>query len=353
MKTLISLLTVGILFTSLTDVAGQALSKGQKRVHVQNKEEYHPAHSYKVSGNDYTFTKATGTYQDLTGAIPINNNQLWDSPDFVIPIGFAFDLNDTLIDSLNVASAQGGSVSSRMGMHYCLIMVFEADLIDRGDISGISQSPISYKLEGSPGNRILKVEWKNAGFFDEGAALGTLNDYVNFQLWLYEGTNAIEIHFGPNQVTDPAINYLGRGGPGIGISGRIGNAITAYYFLSDTPDNPMLVNYSTTLNGTPANGTIYRFSRNTIGISAHPLTTHSLNLYPNPLKSEAVCQTEKDLQDATLTVYSASGQLMRQITHISGKEVRLKRGNLAAGLYLIQLTEQNQLIASEKLIVKD
>jgi hypothetical protein len=115
-----------------------------------------------------------------------------------------------MLDSVYFGMGLGGLVSSVIDPNFeadYAILPFEADLIDRGELTGISQSPISYKMEGNAGSRILKIEWKNAGFVGEIGELGTLNDYVNFQVWLFEGSNDVEMHYGPNMVLNPAISY--------------------------------------------------------------------------------------------------------------------------------------------------
>ena len=56
-----------------------------------------------------------------------------------------------------------------------------------------SLSPVSYQLGGVPGSRILKVEWKNAGFHMDIAADNKSVDFVNLQIWLYEESNDIEL----------------------------------------------------------------------------------------------------------------------------------------------------------------
>ena len=353
MKTLKLILIAAIVTTSMADVVAQSLTKDQKRNNLRNKENYGSSQSYKILGNDYFFSKTTGTYVDLTGAISINNSQLWDDPEYVIPIGFNFDLYDITIDSLYFGIGLGGLVSSKIDTNYeaeYLINPFETDLIDRGDISGTSQSPISYKVEGLPGNRILKVEWKNAGFYDEDDSLGTLNDYINFQLWIYEGTHDIEMHFGSNMITNPTINYFGETGASIGL---LDNDLNNAYLLSDIPSNPILVDTLSFLNGTPSDGTIYKFSKNTVGIEANNSTIYAVKVYPNPLQTEAIFQTQKILKDAILTIYNSNGQVVKQIANISGKEVTIHRANLLSGLYFIRLTENNKVIASDKLIIKD
>lgn len=353
MKTLKSILIATIVITSMADVVGQSLSKYEKRNNLRNKINYESSKSHKALGNDYSFSKTTGTYADLSGATSINNNQLWDDPEYIIPIGFNFELYDITIDSLYFGIGSGGLVSSKIDINYeaeYFIIPFQTDLIDRGDISGTSQSPISYKVEGTTGNRILKIEWKNAGFYEEGNSLGTLNDYINFQLWLYEGTNDIEIHFGPNMITNPTINYYGETSAIIGLSDY--NLLNAY-FLSDIPTNPILVDTLDYLNGTPSDGTIYKFSKNSLGIEFNNSTIHTVKIYPNPIQTEAILQTEKNLENAILTIYDSNGKVVKQIANISGKKITLHLDNLPSGLYFSRLTENNKVITSDKLIIKD
>lgn len=279
MKALKLFLLTTIVIASMANVAGQSITKIDKKKHLKSKANYGSIKSNELLGNDYIFSKTTGAYADLVGSTSINNNQLWDDPEYGFPIGFDFKLYDITIDSLFLGIGTGGFVSNRFDENYeaeYFICVFEADLIDRGDIAGISQSPISYKVEGSPGARIVKVEWKNAGFYGEGDELGTLNDYINFQLWLFEGSNDIEMHFGPNMITNAPINYYEETGANVGL---LDYDLINAYFLSGAANNPVVVDTLDYLNGTPSNGTIYKFSRSTVGIEK---MTSTAKVFPNP-----------------------------------------------------------------------
>ena len=177
------------------------------------------------------------------------------------------------------------------------IMPFDTDLIDRGDFTGISKSPIRYKVEGAAGSRILKIEWKNVGFYEEGDFYGTLNDFISFQLWLYEGSNTIEMHYGAHQVTDPSVNYFGETGPLVGLADE---ALSNIYLLSGNPANPLVASSFSTLNGTPANGTIYTFTKNNqIGLS-HFDAQQKITLYPNPMVNELTVHCSKEMQDVEI-----------------------------------------------------
>ncbi len=77
------------------------------------------------------------------------------------------------------------------------------------------------------------------------------------------------------------------------------------------------------------------------------------SIFPNPFISSTTIQTICNLNNATLTIYNSYGRTLKQVKNISGQTVSLYRENLASGLYFIRLTEENKIIAVEKLIITD
>jgi Secretion system C-terminal sorting domain len=77
----------------------------------------------------------------------------------------------------------------------------------------------------------------------------------------------------------------------------------------------------------------------------------SISIFPNPFISSTNIRTNDILKNATLTIYNAFGQLVKQVKNISGQSFTLSRDNLPSGLYSIRLTEENKTIAVEKLII--
>jgi hypothetical protein len=77
------------------------------------------------------------------------------------------------------------------------------------------------------------------------------------------------------------------------------------------------------------------------------------SVVPNPFNSSTTIQTNRNLQNASLTIYNCSGETLKQVKNISGQTVSLTRDNLKSGLYFISLTEENKIIAVEKLIITD
>lgn len=79
----------------------------------------------------------------------------------------------------------------------------------------------------------------------------------------------------------------------------------------------------------------------------------SINVFPNPFSSQTVLQTDNFLFNATLTVDNYLGQTVKQIKNISGQTVVLSRDNLPSGLYFVRLTQDNKVIATDKLVITD
>jgi hypothetical protein len=79
----------------------------------------------------------------------------------------------------------------------------------------------------------------------------------------------------------------------------------------------------------------------------------ALSVSPNPFFTDAKLHSRQNLNDATLTLYNSIGQKTMQIKNISGQSIELNRGNLACGIYLLQLTEDDKIIATVKLNIAD
>jgi len=204
----------------------------------------------------YTFTQSTAGYQNLVNPTSLSNGELWDEDNFTLPLAFPFIYNGHGYDQIRVnpngyLEFRGDSV---------IFSALLADLVDRG--VDVSESPISYTVEGTTGNRIEKIEFRNAGFYN-----GAATDSINFQIWLYENDYAIEVHVGSGNVTDVASDF-DFGGPVVGVVAMTMN-FDPIYTLVLSGDAAAAVagtwdgqNDPPALNGTPVSGTVYRFAQN-------------------------------------------------------------------------------------------
>lgn len=78
-----------------------------------------------------------------------------------------------------------------------------------------------------------------------------------------------------------------------------------------------------------------------------------IKTYPNPFSTQTTLQTDKFFKDATLIIYNSFGQQVKQIKNISGKTVTLYRDKLPNGLYFLQLTQDNKIFTTDKLVISD
>lgn len=79
----------------------------------------------------------------------------------------------------------------------------------------------------------------------------------------------------------------------------------------------------------------------------------TLRAYPQPFFAEVTIAAPVNMQNACMVIYNAEGQVVREIKNISGREITLKREDLAAGLYYYLLTEGGSVIGSDKLTITD
>lgn len=72
---------------------------------------------------------------------------------------------------------------------------------------------------------------------------------------------------------------------------------------------------------------------------------------PNPVVTQLTISSQLELQNATLRLYNAQGQLVRETAYLNGKSLVVNRDNLIAGLYVAQLFKDGNLLKTAKLIV--
>ncbi len=89
----------------------------------------------------------------------------------------------------------------------------------------------------------------------------------------------------------------------------------------------------------------------TLGVE--DLSEGSYSIFPNPFTTSTTIQTMGNLNNATLVVSNAFGQTVKRLENISGQSVSFSRDDLPNGLYFIELTDENKIIAIEKVLIAD
>lgn len=97
---------------------------------------------------------------------------------------------------------------------------------------------------------------------------------------------------------------------------------------------------------------MFKLAMNPVGVKEIN-ENNTVSIYPNPFSSKTILKTDNILHNATLTVDNIFGQTVKEINNVSGQSLVLSRDNLASGLYFIRLAEDNQLIATKKIIITD
>src|SRR5690606_5056078 len=144
--------------------------------------------------NFYTFTKSEATYEDLSDTVPMNTGEAWiNQPYGPFESPFSLFIFGEALSSFGFSARDSGSGNMEISVYF---HAFHAFVMGRG-FSDPATSPISYKIEGEEGSRILKLEVKNAGLlaeFDYSSST-SLSTYLNYQVWLYEEDSSIEYHY--------------------------------------------------------------------------------------------------------------------------------------------------------------
>ena len=311
----------------------------------------------------YTFSAFPGGYSDLISSTSLNNGQVWDDPYYSVPIGFNFEyfgesltnieINDEGLGGLLTA----GDCFADPTMSY--LIAYGADIIDRGYDGPVSLSNISYKTEGTVGMRICKIEWNNVGFYDgTNDASGNKIDYLNFQLWLYETSNVIEIRFGPKSITEPLIDFEGETGSFVILAHDIdcssGDVLGHELVLSGTPANPDfyddVFSFEDTilfLNGVIPPLTVYRFTPASTASQNELSSNPSFSVVPNPAKDQISLFQEGDgaIKVTNVSIVDMNGKVLVSNLDIN-TQVAIRE--LQSGMYFVRIVMESGEVHSEK-----
>lgn len=310
--------------------------------------------SLGLHAQTYQFNVSTDTYTDLTGSTSLNNGTTWDDPQFTIPIGFEFQYFDTLVTQIFIEDFGFGGLLAFNDSEDLApsLMAYGADIVDRGydfntyEYDQTSQSNISYLLEGTAGSRILKIEWNNVGFYDEMDEDNVSTDYTNLQLWLYEGSNDVEVRVGPNSVTQPDLCYGGESGSFTALIEEF-NYLNEFFngeviFLAGDPSAPTTTSipyyYNVPhLNGTIPEGTVYKFAYETVSTSDAIKDDWQISLSPNPSNDyfKIIAGTANDeLISSNILIINTFGQTVKEINFTADA---IDISDLNAGTYFVQM----------------
>jgi hypothetical protein len=282
---------------------------------------------------NYSFSQLSSTYSAFSGTVV--SIPFWD--DFsIIPLHlpFTFKFFNVNKDSIYII---GGFVAFHQeapgyfptdNLYY-----FDTDFQERS-IGGPSE--ISVTTTGSAPNRIYKVQIENAGLVEDMS--GTEDDFANCQLWLYETTNVVEIHYGLSNIA--AATYSPFTGPTVGLY----KDQISFLALSGSAASPTVSTTvaSININGTPVTSQVYRFVPTTTGIES--VNPSFGNLYPNPSTGLFTMKFTEDMDDVEVSIYNTLGDLVfqQEKSHVNKFENETIDSNMGTGVYLVKVTSREK-----------
>jgi hypothetical protein len=277
-----------------------------------------------VWSQSYSFSVHQQTYQDLQNAYFLQDDTL--APYTLLILSkdyraFGHDLGDTLVIGVN------GFVTTSTVHHG-----FALDPLIGNYHFPDTNSRISFEQVISPGNNILKVQWKNIGTDGDPA------DRLNFQLWVYEKDQQVEFHFGPGSSENEFFS-------GVFLLDPEFTQAQEKVGLGGNPASPVINSMSDwALTQAPANGTLYRFSYLRAGIEK-PIA-NELSVYPNP-------GTGTFRVDAPgVKEVRAYNNLGREIT-IRTQEGTYQLENAAPGIYFLHFSMEDGSSARSKITINE
>lgn len=304
------------------------------------------------SQSTYDFSVSNQPYVNLSGSTSLNNGNLWDDDEFTIPIGFDFTISTHTFNTIYIVEWSAGGVLSSSPLDTGVLPVFVPigqDIVSRFDANG-STSPLSYKLEGIIGSRVLKIEWNNLGFFED----STLNDFMNMQMWLYEGTNIIEYRYGSSAINNPNESFEGETGPNVGLFTSLDidefELLDNAYFLTGNTSNPDVViveaggdGDGASLDGVIPDGTVYRFEPGILATT--DLNTVDFAMYPNPVEDSFIIKTNSNVELVVIT-----NNLGQKVLELDDAIKSINISEIPSGIYFV--TIHSELGKATKRIIK-
>lgn len=302
------------------------------------------------------FSTSQEVYEPLTNPISINEEEIWE-PETVYPVyfNFEFEINGQIFTALTVDAGIGVTFPGFNSPH---VWIWGSEwggwpfLFDRG--IDVSESPIGYEIVGESGHRIMKIQWQNAGIRDSEG--DDPDDFVDFQFWVCEGTNRIEVHYGSSQVSDLSFGY--NDGPGVrffNIEEDWGICVSGFadlpswdWVLFDGPVGGCL------LNGVPAQDIVFNFFPNPTVAVNELNDSKKVGFYisadNNLNKIELHIESFKYGNEYELTIYNTIGvKVFKQIVDM--ETCFIDKQILKEGLYIFALNN-SQHITTQKIIIQ-
>lgn len=293
----------------------------------------------------YTVEYSSNSYESLVNAIVIDeSNYTIDGSGSElykpIPIGFDFTYNGTIYDSLQVGE-NGYVTFTTNNVFESFINIFECPQMNFQDDPLLS--PIYYEVSGNSGEQIFKLEFVKSGFVNDSEE----DDYVNYQLWIYENCGVFEIHMGEVSINPAELDlfYNNSTAPFMGYGA---NNPFFFYILAGNTVAPILqTNALNTLNSVPDSGSVYTFRNCYLNLTQEEVEENSINIYPNPASEIVEINFNKGMEGSELRILNLSGQTIYSDFLKETNTYTLNIDFLSLGVYFVHIKSPTATYSSK------
>jgi hypothetical protein len=303
----------------------------------------------------YSFSYSSGDFEYLENPIDLSGDEIWDYSFYrLLDLNFEFEVAGTWFDRIEVRSGGvdfyevGSSRSRRLFSFYRL-------LEDRGTTQ--SESPITYQIENSPtdAGKVFKIEWRNAGVVAGANSTNIPEDFLDLQVWLYENSNIMSIHFGPNQISSESLLYSLVNSSVLGIKLLIDNTFISPVGNGSVPSSvvdfcELGVCYQN-ISSHPENGTIYWFTPTPSTVSTIDFEELvNVSVYPNPTTDQLkISLAPNQLSEiAMLRLVNIVGETIWEATDSAlSSSMTVDVNGFPAGIYTLVIDHTEGIVAKK------
>jgi hypothetical protein len=233
-----------------------------------------------LNAQDYQLTYGNAPFTELASPVsPLDWPFDWDDETAIVPFGFSFPVGDLTYDSLFLSS-NGWAVSTDAQYEF---NAYYVDLIAAGD-----ETSVAYKTENVDGENVLKIEFLNAGFYEDTS--GTAR--TSFQFWFYE-SGCWESRIGPSIIVDTVLIFEQYPGPFIGYANYTLETVQALVGPSNSPELLTIDSIAfPSLNDVPNDGAFYAFCEESAAALEHMQGGNQIDVFPNPATTHLFVRSE-------------------------------------------------------------
>jgi hypothetical protein len=288
------------------------------------------------------FSHYKAPYQTYNDGVRLAKDSIWDEPfnlpinDYRLPLGFNLNLFGVEWDTVYLDQCMivipGDTSEVWAGLYH--------DFCDRGKGGRRPISPISHKTVGSSPNRIVKIQWRNVGFYDDYIVNSRCIDSANVQIWIYEGLNKVEVHFGKSYLANRSLTLP----DGVGVvCGEVGDLNSKKGFaLTGNTESPAIGDFETGfMGGWPKDSQVYVFQHNPANKTKKTELTQNSYYHDNVLYSRNAVANKVEVFDNTGRLIYTSAETSNSYTL-----PELQKGVYSAILHFGQRHEMVRFISS-------